>query len=184
MSPHSTVNLCQEFVKIMNQTEKKIGIVGIGNILLEDEGFGVHTVQYLIDNYDFPENVELQDAGTAGIYMAPFLEECDPVFAIDVVDIQGEPGSFHHFTLDDVKSGKFSTRMSPHQLGMLEIIEVCKLRDAAPEQVEFFTIIPYSLKETIELSDVAAARLEEVALMLLKRLEELGVKVEKKIENA
>ncbi len=164
----------------MDNTAKNIGIVGIGNILLEDEGFGVHTVQYLMNNYDFPENVELQDAGTAGIYMAPFLETCDPVFAIDVVDIQGEPGSFHHFTLEDVKSGKFSTRMSPHQLGMLEIIEVCKLRNAAPEQVEFFTIIPYSLKETMELSSVASARLEEVAEMILQRLAKMGITVEKK----
>ncbi len=161
-------------------SEKKIGIVGIGNILLEDEGFGVHTVQYLMDNYEFPENVEIQDAGTAGIYMSPFLEACDPVFAIDVVDIEGEPGSFHHFTLDDVRAGKFSTRMSPHQLGMLEIIEVCKLRDAAPEQVEFFTIIPHSLKEVITLSDVAENRLQEVAQMILKKLEDLGVSVEKK----
>ncbi len=161
-------------------SEKKIGIVGIGNILLEDEGFGVHTVQYLIDNYEFPENVEIQDAGTAGIYMSPFLEACDPVFAIDVVDIEGEPGSFHHFTLDDVRAGKFSTRMSPHQLGMLEIIEVCKLRDAAPEQVEFFTIIPHSLKEVITLSEVAESRMHEVANLLLKRLEDLGVNVEKK----
>lgn len=161
-------------------SEKKIGIVGIGNILLEDEGFGVHTVQYLMDNYEFPENVELQDAGTAGIYMAPFLETCDPIFAIDVVDIEGEPGSYHHFTLDDVKAGRFSTRMSPHQLGMLEILEVCKLRDAAPEHVEFFTIIPYSLGEVLTLSEVAQSRLEDVAVMILDKLAELGVKVEKK----
>lgn len=164
----------------MNQTEKKIGIIGIGNLLLEDEGFGVHTVQYLENNYVFPENVEIQDAGTAGIYMSPFLEECDPVFAIDVVDIEGEPGSFHHFTLEDVKSGKFSTKMSPHQLGLLEILEVCKLRDAAPEHVEFFTIIPHSLGETIELSEVAAGRMQDVAQMILDRLDQLGVKVEKK----
>lgn len=160
--------------------KKKIGIFGIGNLLLEDEGFGVHVIQYLEENYTFPENVELQDVGTAGIYMAPLIEECDPIYVVDVVDLQGEPGSFHFFTLDDVKSGKFSTRMSPHQLGMLEIIEICKLRDAAPEHVEFFTIIPHSLGETMELSEVASLRLQEVAEMLLDRLTESGVKFEKK----
>lgn len=164
----------------MTQTDKKFGIVGIGNLLLEDEGFGVHAVQYLENNYTFPDCVEIQDAGTAGIYMSPFLEECDPVIVIDVVDIEGEPGSFHHFTLSDVKSGKFSTRLSPHQLGLLEILEVCKLRDAAPEQMEFFTIIPYALGETIELSDVAAGKMKEVVQMILDRLDELGIKVEKK----
>ena len=169
----------------MTETKKKIGIAGIGNFILRDEGFGVHVVQYLIDNYEFPENVELQDVGTAGIYMAPFLEECDPVLVIDVVDIEGEPGSFHFFRLDDVKAGNFQLRMSPHQLGLLEILEVSKLRDAAPENVEFYTVIPSELTESIELSDVVAKRKIEVVEMILKRLTELGVEYkEKEIFNA
>lgn len=177
---------------------KKIGIAGIGNLLLRDEGFGIHVVHYLQNNYNFPDNVDIQDVGTAGIYMAPFLEACDPVLVIDVVDIEGEPGSFHFFSLDDVRAGTFQTRMSPHQLGLLEIVEVCKLRGDAPEQVEFYTVIPKELTETIEsfngasskpsateemsieLSDVVAARLVEVAEMILKRLDELGVEVTKK----
>lgn len=164
----------------MTTPEKKIAILGIGNMLLRDEGFGVHTVQYLENNYTFPDTVEIMDVGTAGIYMSPFLEECDPVLVIDVVDIEGEPGSFHFYTLADVKSGNFQTRMSPHQLGMLEILEICKLRDAAPETVDFYTIIPHSLEESIELSDVAAGRVVEVAEMILKRLAEMGVEVTKK----
>lgn len=162
-------------------TEKKmIGIAGIGNLLLRDEGFGVHVVHYLQNNYDFPDTVEIQDVGTAGIYMAPFLETCDPVLVIDVVDIEGEPGSFHFYALSDVKAGTFQTRMSPHQLGLLEILEVCKMRDMAPEQVEFYTIIPKELTESIELSDTAAERKVEVAEMILKRLDELGVTVTRK----
>ncbi|WP_136795445.1 MULTISPECIES: HyaD/HybD family hydrogenase maturation endopeptidase [Desulfosediminicola] len=159
---------------------KKIGIAGIGNLLLRDEGFGVHVVHYLQNNYDFPENIDIQDVGTAGIYMAPFLETCDPVLVIDVVDIAGEPGSFHFYSLQDVKAGTFQTRMSPHQLGLLEIVEVCKLRGEAPEQVEFYTIIPKELTESIELSDVAEARMVEVSEMILKRLDELGVQYTKK----
>ncbi|GAB6190734.1 HyaD/HybD family hydrogenase maturation endopeptidase [Desulfocastanea catecholica] len=162
------------------QTKKKIGIAGIGNFILRDEGFGVHVVHYLQENYSFPDNVEIQDIGTAGIYMAPFLEECDPVLVIDVVDIAGEPGSFHFFTLNDVKAGNFQTRMSPHQLGLLEILEVSKLRDAAPEQIEFYTVIPKELEESIELSDVVEQRKVEVAAMILGRLAEMGVQVIRK----
>ncbi len=170
--------------------KKNIGIAGIGNLLLRDEGFGVHVVHYLQNNYEFPENVDIQDVGTAGIYMAPFLESCDPILVIDVVDIEGEPGSFHFFTLDDVRAGTFQTRMSPHQLGLLEIVEVCKLRGEAPEEIEFYTVIPKELTETvefsdntsaeemsIELSDVVTVRVVEVAEMIIKRLSELGVNV-------
>lgn len=164
----------------MTNKQKNIGIAGIGNLLLQDEGFGVHVVQYLQDTYDFPDIVDIQDMGTAGIYMAPMLETCDPILVIDVVDIQGEPGSFHFYSWNDVKAGSFQQKMSPHQLGMLEILEVCKLRGESPGKVEFYTIIPYALTETIELSDVASARMHEVAEMIIKRLEELGVKVTKK----
>jgi len=157
--------------------KKKIGIAGIGNYILADEGFGVHVVHYLQAHYDFPDYVDIQDVGTASIYMAPFLEDCDPVFVIDVVDIEGEPGSFHFFTLEDVKAGNFQTRMSPHQLGFLEILEVAKLRDTAPEHVEFYTVIPQELVEGIELSETVLARKVEVAEMIVARLKELGVAV-------
>lgn len=164
----------------MTALQKKIGIAGIGNFLLRDEGFGVHVVHYLLDNYVFPENVEIQDVGTAGIYMAPFLEECDPVFVIDAVDIPGEPGSFHFFTLDDVRAGTFQLRMSPHQLGFLEILEVSKLRNAAPECIEFYTVIPSELTDSIKLSTIVAERKIEVSEMIIKRLEDSGIEVLKK----
>ena len=163
----------------MNE-EKRIGIAGVGNYILKDEGFGVHVVHYLQENYDFPDIVDIQDVGTAGIYMAPFLEECDPVFVIDVVDMEGEPGSFHYFSIDDVKAGNFQLRMSPHQLGLLEILEVSKLRGAMPGKIEFYTVIPQVLEEGIELSDTLAAKKVEVAEMILGRLTDLGVEYSKK----
>ena len=160
--------------------EKRIGIAGVGNFILADEGFGVHVAQYLQEHYEFPNNVDVQDVGTAGIYMAPFFEECDLVFVVDVVDIEGEPGSFHHFYLDDVKAGNFQLRMSPHQIGLLEILEVSKLRGVIPGEIEFYTVIPKTLEEGIELSEVVAKRKVEVAEMLLGRLTDLGVNYTKK----
>jgi len=160
--------------------EKKIGIAGVGNYIVGDEGFGVHVVHYLQENYLFPDNVEIQDVGTAGIYMAPFLEECDPVYVIDVVDIKGEPGSFHFFTLSDVKAGNFQMRMSPHQLGLLEILEIAKLRDSAPTEIEFFTVIPKSLNDEIGLSPEVEAKKIEVAEMILDRLAKKNIQVTRK----
>jgi hydrogenase maturation protease len=159
------------------KNNKKIGILGIGNLIVGDEGFGVHTVRYLEEHYEFPEEVLLRDGGTAGIYMSPFLEECDPVLVIDVVDIDAEPGSMHYYSSEDVKAGKISTRMSPHQLGLLEILEICKLRDAAPETLEFYCVVPKKLETSTELSDVVAPRVKEISDIVLKRLAELGVEV-------
>ncbi len=164
----------------MDTIDKKIGIIGIGNLLLSDEGFGIHTLQHLEDNYIFPENVILKDAGTAAIYMTPFLEECDPILVIDVVDLQAEPGSYHFFTMDDVKAGTFQTKMSPHQLGLLEMVEICKLRDNAPERVEFYTVVPKELHTSMDLSSVVAPRVTEVTEKILARLKDFGIEVKAK----
>ncbi|MDJ0621742.1 MAG: HyaD/HybD family hydrogenase maturation endopeptidase [Desulfocapsaceae bacterium] len=164
----------------MDSTEKKVGIVGIGNLICGDEGFGIHTVRYLEDNYVFPENVLIKDAGTAGIYLSPFLEECDPVFVIDVVDIEAEPGSMHYYSTEDVKLGNIQTKMSPHQLGLLEILEICKLRDAAPECVEFYCVVPKDLDTSLELSDAVAPRVPEIAEKVLARLDKLGIQYSRK----
>ena len=162
------------------QTDKKIAILGIGNLIIGDEGFGVHTVKYLEDNFIFPDNVVIVDAGTAGIYMSPYLEECDPVFVIDVVDIDAEPGSMHTFNLEDVRAGKISTKMSPHQLGLLEVVEICKLRDAAPRHMEFFCVVPADFEQDLVLSPVVEPRVAQIADILIKRLEEIGVTVTRK----
>lgn len=180
-----TVNHCPEFAKtilnrVMDQIEKKIGIVGIGNLICGDEGFGIHTINYLEENYLFPENVLLHDAGTAGIYLSPFLEECDPVICIDVVDIDAEPGSMHYYNTDDIKLGNIQTKMSPHQLGLLEILEICKLRDAAPESVEFYCVVPQDLDTSMDLSEAVAPRVAEIAEKVIQRVQEFGVEVKKR----
>lgn len=164
----------------MDTQNKKIGIVGIGNLICGDEGFGIHTINYLEENYIFPDNVLLKDAGTAGIYLSPFLEECDPVIVIDVVDIEAEPGSMHYYSSEDVKLGNIQTKMSPHQLGLLEILEICKLRDAAPESVEFYCVVPKDLDTSLDLSDVVAPRVPEIAAKVLERLQDFGVSAEKR----
>jgi len=164
----------------MNKTEKKIGIIGIGNLILSDEGFGIQTLHYLEEIYIFPETVILQDAGTAGIYMSPFLEACDPIIVIDVVDIDAPPGSFHHYAMKDVKAGNFQMKMSPHQLGLLEIVEICRLRDAAPENIEFYCVVPKELDTSMDLSPVVAPRVPEVAEMIIKRLKDFGVTAQKR----
>ncbi len=70
--------------------------------------------------------------------------------------------------------------MSPHQLGLLEIIEICRLRDAAPENVEFYCVVPQNLETSMELSPALAPRVEEIAAMILKRVQEFGIDVKKR----
>jgi len=151
---------------------KKIGILGIGNLLMHDEGFGVHFIEHLDKHYVIPDNVSTLDGGTSGIMLSPFIEDVDFLYVIDTVAIKGEPGSIHCFTDDDVRAGNIHARMSPHQVGLLDILELCKLRDKAPEKTEMITVVPKELNLFIGLTPALAPKIAEVTNILIKALAE------------
>ena len=162
----------------MEKAIKKAGILGIGNLLLSDESFGVHVIEYLEEQYVFPESVTVLDGGTAGIYMAPFMEDHDPILIVDVVNLEdATPGSLYSFTAEDANNGSMNTRMSPHQLGVLEILDICVLRGLYPETVEFYCVIPESIATGLEMSECVAAQVEKTGRILVERLQELGHRI-------
>ncbi len=164
------------------RTEKekqKAGILGLGNLLLSDESFGVHVVEYLTEQYIFPESVTVLDGGTSGIYMAPFLEEHTLVLIVDVLRQQGRvPGSLFTFNADDIANSSLQSRMSPHQLGILEILDICTLREAAPEHVEFFCVVPETIETGLAMSKVVADQVEKTGNLLVQRLRSAGYDVQ------
>ena len=160
--------------------DRTIGILGIGNLLLGDEGFGVHCVQHIEQHYEIPENIRVIDGGTAGILLAPFIEECDKLYVLDVIDLEDDPGSVHLFTDEDVRAGNVQTRMSPHQIGMLEILDICKIRGKVPEQVQYITVVPQTLETGMDLSPLIAERVTDVIDILLQSLAKLSVSLPEK----
>lgn len=159
----------------MTNHRKKIGVLGIGNLLLGDEGFGVHMIRYLEKHWLFPDEVQLMDGGTAGIYMAPFLEDVDRLIVVDVVAGDGPPGTVCLFDGEDLRGANAQLRMSPHQLGLLEVLEICRLRELAPAKVQFIGVVPGRIETGMELSAMLSGRVAEVAGMILNTLEEEGV---------
>jgi hydrogenase maturation protease len=151
------------------------GVLGIGNLLLRDEGFGVHLIRYLEARYVFPDMVSLMDGGTSGIFLAPFFEGVKRVLIVDVIRSDEPPGAILQFTQDQLKARSVQLRMSPHQVGVLEILEICKLRGKAPERVDFLGIAPSDLSTGLGLSPVLEDRLPVVAAMVLDYVDGLGL---------
>lgn len=162
-------------------TTKQIGILGIGNLLMHDEGFGVHFIEHLQENYVLPDHVAALDGGTAGIMLAPFIEDADILYVIDTVKLDAEPGSIHCFTDEDVRSGSVQMRMSPHQVGFLDILELCKLRGQAPEDIEMITVVPKDLDLAIGLSPELAPKIKEVTKILLQSLVKHGTVLQRAV---
>ncbi len=154
--------------------QDRITLLGLGNILLSDEGFGVRCLEYLQAHYRIPPEVELVDGGTAGMMLAHVLEDSDELLVIDSVAIDEAPGSIHCFSDEDLAAGRGRVRLSPHQMGLLEVMELCRFRGHAPRHSHFFTVVPQSLETSLELTPLLTARLEPVSVLVTHHLERLG----------
>ena len=154
-------------------------ILGIGNILLSDEGFGVHFIRHLQQHYRFPTEVELFDGGTLGLLVAHKLEEAGCVYIVDALDLPGEAGTCHRYTKEDFLQNRIPVKLSPHQVGVQEMLVVSELRGFSPAQVHLLGVIPSALSPGIELTPALQQRLAPLAELVVSELHLAGLKVEK-----
>lgn len=155
-------------------------IYGAGNLILSDEGFGVHFVRHLEENYVIPENVELYDGGTLGIMVHFKFEEADRVILVDVVQAKGEPGDIFRYEREDIMLKNIPVKMSPHQIGLQEMLLISEMRDAPKPDLTFFGIVAQSLDPGDELTPPLKAGLEKVASMVVEELAKVGVELKRK----
>jgi hydrogenase maturation protease len=88
-------------------------VLGLGNILMRDEGVGVRVVERLLEDCEFPPEVEVLDGGTLGLGLLPWVEEADRLLVIDAVDMGLEPGSTARLEGDEVPAF-LGVKISPH----------------------------------------------------------------------
>ncbi len=162
----------------MVRYRKGAAIIGIGNLLMKDEGFGVHVIRYLEKNFRFPGEIDLVDAGTAGIYMAPVFEEVAKAIVVDVIALDKEPGSLVHLSYEGMMAKGLSLYMSPHQIGVLEILEVCRFRGTLPGEIDFFCVVPKIIEAGITLSPCVASRVAEISRLVVNDLRQDGYPIE------
>jgi len=155
-------------------------IFGAGNLLLSDEGFGVHAIRHLEANYTFPEEVELYDGGTLGIMVTHKFEEAERIYILDVIEGEGTPGELRRFEKDDIMLDRIPVKLSPHQIGIQETLLMSELRGFCPERVTLLGVLPVSLDASDQLSPTVSKRLDDVAQILVTELAGHGMTVMKK----
>lgn len=155
----------------------KVLIFGAGNLLLSDEGFGVHFIQYLEARYTFPEDVELFDAGTLGIMATHKIEEAERVYIIDTVtaESQGTPGQCFRYEKVDFMRHRLPVKLSPHQIGVQEMLMISELRGCCPKEITLFGVVPASTELNDKLTPPLQASLEDLAAKLVRELTDLGL---------
>jgi hydrogenase maturation protease len=151
-------------------------VLGIGNVLLTDEGIGVRALNELQRRYTFPENVELLDGGTAGIELLRHIRNRDYLIIIDAMKFDQEPGTVSRVEGEDVPAA-FRTRISPHQLGLSDLLAAAMLTDELPKKLVLFGVEPENLDIGLDLTDTVEASLEKLMGAIIDEVRSAGCSV-------
>jgi len=153
----------------------RVVVLGVGNILMSDEGVGVHAVTALADRYDFPECVEIIDGGTSGMDCLDRIADADLLLIADCMRKAGkQPGDITRIADDEINAW-FKTKISPHQVGLSDVLAACCFHGMSPKKVVLVGVQPESFETSMELTPAVAAVLDQVIEHLLAEIAEMGV---------
>jgi hydrogenase maturation protease len=161
---------------------KRILVIGMGNVLMQDEGVGVRAVEELEQRYAIPEGVRLVDGGTTGMELFEPMREADVLLIADAVNTGAPYGTLVRITNDEIPAF-FQTKLSNHQLGVSDLLALLKLKGETPEQVTIIGMVPHALENRLGLTPEAEAGLAGMVRMLVEELAALGVELEPRSET-
>jgi len=160
---------------------KQILILGIGNVLWADEGFGVRCVEAINHQYEFPDNVTLMDGGTQGIYLVQHVQACDYLVVFDAIDYGLEGGEMKLIEDNDVPNFMGAKKMSLHQTGFQEVLSTADLLGDYPEKILLIGVQPVELEDFGgSLRPAVKAQVEPAVDIALNYLKNLGVEFNKR----
>ena len=129
----------------------EITVLGIGNIILSDEGFGVRVVESLKKNYEFPQNVQLVDGGTLGVELTHFIIDTKKLLIIDSIDGGADAGKIFHLKDGEILN-HFTQKISAHEIGIQDILTMLEVTGKKIPCVELIGAQPYNLDAGINLT--------------------------------
>lgn len=148
----------------------EIIVIGIGNVILKDDGFGVHVIEAL-KREDLPDNVLLVDGGTSSIDMMGYFVDYNNLIIVDVLKAGAKPGTIYKLSPDDLKSYK-RDNLSIHSIQILDVIKMANMLGADPD-VLIYGIEPYEIKYDLNLSEKIKEKVPVVVDLLIKEINSL-----------
>jgi len=155
---------------------KPITVLGIGNILLQDEGYGVRVVENLSKRYRFPDDVQVLDGGTLGMELVRFLAGTKRLLIVDAINGDSPPGTFYRLTGEEVQA-YFQEKVSMHELGIKDVLAVLGVTGQPVEEVVIIGVQPESLDIGLDLTPAVAATMDRVIAAGLAELARWQVEV-------
>ena len=158
----------------------RVLVLGIGNILLSDEGVGVHVINRFQEPFTIPDGVEVIDGGTMGLDLVPYFEGKTHVFVVDAICADGQaPGKIRRFSGSDVMA-MLGERISPHQIGLSDLLACTAVGSQLPEHIVLLGIVPESLDTGLEMTATIQPKVDVLVGLLRDELEASGLTLDAK----
>ena len=166
----------------MTEKKEKVTILGVGNILLRDEGFGVHFIRWFSQRYKPEESVSIIDGGTLGYALIDIICSCENLIVIDVLKAKDIPGSIYRFNTEEMQA-HMPPPTTAHEVTFFDVLFKVELMDELPETI-FLCIVPQDFGDmNMEMTPVMREKFPVMEKFLLAELSKLAVTLER-IEDA
>lgn len=157
----------------------EITVLGIGNIVLRDEGFGVRVAEYLAAHYTFPEQVQILDGGTLGMELLRFVGGTKRLLLLDAVRGEKAPGETYRLAGAEV-AAHFQDKLSAHEIGIQDILTLLTLTGKPVPEVVVLGAEPVDMSAGMTLSPALSTLVPEMARRAVEELALWGVAAQKK----
>ncbi len=153
-------------------------VLGIGNILLRDEGVGVAVIQRIASaqaagELHLPEGTRVVDGGTLGLDLLPMIGEADQLVMVDAVNLGRPPGTVT-ILRDDAVQAALSGHVSPHQIGVGDLVAAARLTGSMPARLTLIGIQPEAISIGLELTGFVEAAVEVATRLVCMELADPG----------
>ncbi len=156
-----------------------ITLLGLGNILMQDEGIGVYSANLLKDTYTFSPDIKIIDGGTTGTDLLPYFEDSNKVLIIDAVNFEKKPGYIEIIENDNILA-TITAKISLHHLGLSDVLSIIKLLDITPSEICLVGIQPVTMELGLDVSDEMKKFSDKISEAALSKLVNWGISCERK----
>ena len=152
-------------------------VLGLGNTIMSDDGFGVRAVESLSSRYRFQGDVRLLDGGTLGLDLLPHLEGVERLLIIDALEMKAAPGTVFRLAGEEVPRA-FASKLSVHQMGVQDLLAVAEMMGHLPKELVVWGVQPENIELGTELTPTVTAALEPVLAGVVEELRRWGIGVQ------
>lgn len=161
--------------------DSNITLLGVGNILLSDEGLGVHVVREMEQEYTFTPEINIVDGGTMGMELLSYMRGMTKLLLVDAVNGGEAPGTIYEFPHQQTEA-YFTDNISVHEVGMQDILRIRALQENPLEDATVIGVEPESLDIRLTPTETVQAVLPEVKQRIIRQLEAWGINVTERTE--